>query len=151
MLAMTTKPAIGTWTKGDRLIWNSGQWGIFRNGKNAVKIQEPFPLRDHLGSENYALSYRAVLQALLNFLLLLDAQIMKTPKGVFFHLCLTRCLKTAGQPRSFWSPGAFAKQMSLFFKPIKHIFWLNLYILLWQCMNWKGHNSASVWEYLIFQ
>lgn len=81
--------------KGDHLIWNLGKRGIFRNGKNAVKIQEPH-LSDCLGSENYALSCCAVLQTLLNFFLLL-----KTPKGVFFHLCLSRCLKTAGQPRSF--------------------------------------------------
>lgn len=76
-----------------------GRRGIFRNERNAVKIQEPFPLSDCLGSENYAHSHCAVLQALLNFLFLLDAQIMKTPKGVFFHLCLSRCLKTAEQLR----------------------------------------------------
>lgn len=87
--------------KVDLLIWNLGKRGIFRNGRNAVKTEEPLPLSHCLGSENYALSYCAVLQTLLNFLLLLDAQIMKTPKGVFFHLCLSKCLKTAGQLRSF--------------------------------------------------
>lgn len=81
------------------LIRNLGRRCIFRNERNAVKIQEPFLLSDCLGSENCAHSNCAVLQVLLNFLLLLDAQIMKTPKGIFFHLCLSRCLKTAEQLR----------------------------------------------------
>lgn len=47
--------------KDDHLTWNLGKRGIVRNGRNGVKVQEPLPLSDCLGSENYALSYCAVL------------------------------------------------------------------------------------------
>lgn len=77
--------------KREHPIWNLAKRVIKSNGRNAVKIQEPPPVSGCLGSQNCALSDCAVLQALLYCFLLLDAQIMKTPRGVFFHLCLSRC------------------------------------------------------------